>query len=165
MNTCYCHTGHDYRCAQAFSPFDRAAPAAARSADVHRVAPSSNYSRSWELADVEILRSADGRTVQAYAAVFDIPAEIRDVHGHYREVIDRRAFNEQLADGTGHVRAYYNHGMTVHGTPSELGSVPIGSPMDIRADSKGLLTVTRFNKSELADAVLEAIRAGDLKGY
>ena len=37
--------------------------------------------------------------------------------------------------------------------------------MDIKADARGLRTVTRFNKSELADAVLEAIRAGDLKGY
>jgi HK97 family phage prohead protease len=97
--------------------------------------------------------------------VFDTPAEIRDQHGHYHEVIHRAAFNKQLADGTRHVRCYYNHGMTAMGTPSELGSVPIGSPLEIRADAKGLRTVTRFNRSDLADAVLEAIRAGDLKGY
>jgi hypothetical protein len=60
---------------------------------------------------------------------------------------------------------FYHHGMTLHGTPSDLGAVPIGSPVAIRADSKGLRTVTRYNRSELADSVLEAIRNGDIKGY
>lgn len=127
------------------------------------------YARSWALEDVEILRAADGhgdgRTVRAYAAVFDTPTEISDQHGHYNEVIDRRAFNRQLGLGIDRVGVYYHHGFTLHGTPSDLGSVPIGSPVDIKADGKGLLTVTRFNRSPLADSVLEAIRSGDIKGY
>lgn len=128
------------------------------------------YARSWALDDIEILRGADGhsdgRTVRAYAAVFDTPAEIRDQHGHYMEQIDRRAFNRQIGLGIERVSVFYNHGMTVHGTPaSGLGSVPIGSPVEIKADSKGLLTVTRYNRGELADGVLEAIRNGDIRGY
>jgi HK97 family phage prohead protease len=128
------------------------------------------YARSWALDDIEIVRAADGgsdgRTVKAYAAVFDTPAEIRDQHGHYMERIDRRAFNRQLGGhGIERVGVFYHHGLTIHGTPSELGSVPIGSPVDIRADGKGLLTVTRYNRSALADSVLEAIRAGDIRGY
>lgn len=130
------------------------------------------YARSWALDDIEIVRAADGgsdgRTVRAYAAVFDTPAEIRDQHGHYMEQIDRRAFNRQLGDvaRTQRVHVLYNHGLTAHGTPaSGTGSVPIGSPVEIKADGKGLLTVTRYNKSELADHVLEAIRNGDIKGY
>jgi phage head maturation protease len=43
--------------------------------------------------------------------------------------------------------------------------VPIGSPVDIQAEQRGLRTVTRYNRSELADAVLEAIRNGDIRGY
>jgi HK97 family phage prohead protease len=128
------------------------------------------FARSWALDDIHILRTADGhgdgRTVEAYAAVFDIPAEIRDVHGHYMEKIARTAFNRTLGHGIDRVGVFYNHAMTVHGTPAEgAGSVPIGSPVDIRADAKGLRTVTRYNRGELADHVLEAIRNGDIKGY
>lgn len=128
------------------------------------------YARSWALEDIEILRAgdggSDGRTVTAYAAVFDSPAEITDQHGHYMERIDRKAFRRQLGLGIQRVSVLYNHGLTAHGTPSSgLGSVPIGSPVDIQADSKGLRTVTRFNRGELADGVLEAIRNGDIRGY
>lgn len=128
------------------------------------------YARSWALDDIHILRAADGhgdgRTVEAYAAVFDTPAEVNDQYGHYIEKIARTAFNRQLGLGVDNVRVFYNHAMTMQGTPAEgLGSVPIGSPVDIRADSKGLRTVTRYNRSDMADAVLEAIRNGDITGY
>lgn len=128
------------------------------------------FARSWALDDIQILRTADGhgdgRTVEAYAAVFDTPTEITDQHGHYNEVIARTAFNRTLAHGIERVKVFYNHALTMHGTPAEgSGSVPIGSPVDIRADSKGLRTVTRFNGGTLADAVLEAIRNGDIQGY
>jgi HK97 family phage prohead protease len=128
------------------------------------------YARSWALDDIHILRAADGhgdgRTVEAYAAVFDVETEITDQHGHYMEKIDRRAFNRTLQHGIDRVGVFYNHALTMHGTPaSGEGSVPIGSPVSIRADAKGLRTVTRFNRSAMADAVLEAIRNGDIKGY
>lgn len=127
------------------------------------------YTRSWALDDIHILRAADGfsdgRTVEAYAAVFDTPTEITDRFGHYNEVIDRRAFNRQLGLGIDRVGVYYHHAMTAHGTPSDLGSVPIGSPVEIRADAKGLRTITRYNSTPLAESVLEAIRHGDIRGY
>lgn len=123
------------------------------------------YDRLWALDDIEIRRGGDGRTVEAYAAVFNTPTEIKDQHGHYMEVIDRAAFNRAISHGIDRIGVFYHHGMTLHGTPSDLGSVPIGSPVDVRADGKGLRTVSRFNKSALADSVLEAIRAGDIKGY
>lgn len=138
-------------------------------AEVKRSEPVP-YARSWALDDIHILRSADGhgdgRTVEAYAAVFDTPTEITDRHGHYMEKIARTAFNRTLSHGIDRVGVFYNHALTMHGTPAEgIGSVPIGSPVDIRADTKGLRTVTRFNRSALADSVLEAIRNGDIKGY
>lgn len=127
------------------------------------------YSRSFSLSDISIMRASDGhgdgRTVEAYAAVFDTPTEITDGQGHYMEVISRTAFKRTLTHGIDTVGFYYHHGLTIHSTPSDLGSVPIGSPLEIRPDAKGLLTVTRFNRSDLADAVLEAIRNGDIKGY
>lgn len=123
------------------------------------------YDRTWALDDIEIVRGGDGRTVEAYAAVFDVPTEIHDQHGDYYEVIHRSAFNRAISHGIDRVGVYYNHGMGLDGRPAALGHVPIGSPLEVQADAKGLRTLTRYNKSQLADSVLEAIRNGDIRGY
>jgi HK97 family phage prohead protease len=121
------------------------------------------FDRSFALDDIQISRSGDGRTVEAYAAIFGSPYEVRDQHGHYMEVIDRSAFNRTLQGAGRSAVCVYNHGMTLQGTPDMLGSVPLGTPLEIKADGRGLLTVTRYNKSALADSVLEAIRNGDIR--
>jgi HK97 family phage prohead protease len=131
--------------------------------------------RSYPLEDIRVLSRAqgseyaDGRTVEAYAAVFDTRAEIRDHEGHYSEVIDRSAFNKAIADShpqggrqTWRTKVFYNHGMTLYGTPSERFSMTLGSPVDIRVEDRGLLTVTRYNENPLAEEVLEMIRSGDI---
>lgn len=128
------------------------------------------FSRVWTLDDIEIIRGGprgDGRTVAAYAAIYGVPTEIQDQYGHYMEVIDRSAFRRTLAHGdiTKRVTVLYNHGLGLNGEHHPLGSVPIGSPLEIRSDNRGLLTITRYNRSELADAVLEAIKNGDIRGY
>lgn len=126
----------------------------------------TTYLRSWALDDIQISRShGDGRTVEAYAAVFDTPVEIKDQHGHYIEVIDRSAFNRTVSHGIDRVGVYYHHGMTLHGTPSDVYSVPIGRALEIRPDGRGLRTVTRYNDGPDADRVLEAIRNNAIRGY
>ena len=123
------------------------------------------YARTWDLDDIEIQRGGDGRTVTAYAAVFGQDAEIRDQHGHYIERIDSRAFAKTLQETRPErIGVLYNHGIDASGRPNMLGSVPIGTPLEVKADGKGLLTITRYNKSELADAVLAAIADGQIKG-
>jgi HK97 family phage prohead protease len=132
----------------------------------------TEYMRLYQLEDIRIIRSADGgdgRTVEAYAAVFGQEAEIRDHEGHYLEVIEPTAFSRaidhaQRARGgfPGSVKVLYNHGMTINGTPSERFSMPIGVPVDIRAEARGLLTRTRYSETPLADEVLESIRAGSI---
>jgi hypothetical protein len=52
--------------------------------------------------------------------------------------------------------------MTIMGTPSDRGSIPIGTPEEVRAESRGLLTRTLYNETSLADDVLEAIRSGGI---
>ena len=124
------------------------------------------FMRSFPLEDIHVKPDGDGRTVEAYAAVFDVEAEIMDAEGHYREVIDRGAFDKVLSRAKSsqgwRVGVFYNHGMTIHGTPSERGSVPVGTPEDIRVDGRGLFTVTSYNKTALAEEVLEAIRSGGI---
>ncbi|MFE2046639.1 HK97 family phage prohead protease [Streptomyces sp. NPDC059477] len=129
------------------------------------------FTRSFPLEDIRVRAGGDGRTVEAYAAVFDTPTEVRDPDGHYTEVIDRRAFDRTLnqlapagSRSTWRVGVFYNHGRTIWGTPSERGSMPIGTPLEVKADSRGLLTVTRYNRTELADEVLENIREGAITG-
>jgi HK97 family phage prohead protease len=120
--------------------------------------------RTFEVADFDVKRSRQGRTVTAYAAVFDQPAEIRDAHGHYWEDLHRSSFNRTLAHGIGKVGVFYNHGYDLSGKPNGLLAVPFATPEEIRPDGKGLLTVSRYNDGEVADAVLAAWEGGQITG-
>lgn len=125
------------------------------------------YDRSFPLEGIEILTRAkggDGRTVEAYASVFDVPTEIHDEHGHYNERIHRSAFNMTINSGAAaHALCLYNHGMSVvDGRPDSLAQVPLGTPLEIRPDGRGLRTLTRYNKSALAESVLESIKNDDI---
>lgn len=126
---------------------------------------AQEFERTYDLDSIEINRSGDGRTVTAYAAVFDQDAEIRDKHGHYIERISQTAFNRTLTmKPLSKIGVLYNHGYDASGRPNMVGSVPIGTPLEIKADARGLLTITRYNRSQMADAVLEAIRDGQIRG-
>jgi HK97 family phage prohead protease len=125
----------------------------------------TEFVRAWNLDDIRIRSGGDGRTVEAYAAVFDSPTEVHDQDGHYNEVINRTAFNKTIADRGTRFGVLFNHGMTVWGTPAERYSLPIGTPVEVRADTRGLLTVTRYNKTPQADEVLEAINSGGITAY
>jgi len=128
------------------------------------------FSRIYELEDIQIVSRAQGdgtgRLVEAYAAVFNVPAEIHDVHGDYNEENDPGAFNRSIDHASRAARSpfrcIYNHGMTIHGTPAERFSIPIGTPREVRAESRGLLTRTLYNETPLADEVLEAIKTGGI---
>jgi len=165
------------------SPFgDKAMPkikAAAKKFGIDVSSDSSNgsssraeYMRLYALEDIHVLRSADGgdgRTVEAYAAVFGEPAEIQDHEGHYIEVIDPAAFNRAIDHASrarggfpGSVKVLWNHGRDLSGAASDRFSMPIGIPVDIRAEARGLLTRTRYSETPLADEVLENIRAGSI---
>lgn len=115
--------------------------------------------------DMEIHRvNRKAREVTAYATFFGQPAEIRDKHGHYFEEINRAAFNRTISHGIGRVQVFYNHGYDLTGRPNMLGAVPIATPSDIKADGRGLLTISRYNDGEVADAVLAAWEGGQIKG-
>lgn len=103
-----------------------------------------------------------GRTVTAYAAVFDVEQDIRDVEGEYREVLDRAAFNKTISDN-GSFPVFYNHGSTIQGAPSELYSMPLGRGT-ATVDSRGVLTETKYTNTRVADEVLENIKAGVIRG-
>lgn len=122
-------------------------------------------SRFHEIDDLEIKRvDRKGRTVTAYATFFDQESEIRDRHGHYFEKIHRSGFSRTISRGISRVQVYYNHGYDLMGKPHPIGHVPLATPQEIKPDGKGLLTISRYNDGELADAVLAAWEGGQIKG-
>lgn len=118
--------------------------------------------RSFPLVDISIRSGGDGRTVEAYAAVWDSPQKVTDQQGTYIEQIARTSFDETIAErGDKPWPVYYNHAKTPWGTPSEVDSVPIGASVEApRVDSRGLVTVSHYHNTERADAILESIRSG-----
>jgi HK97 family phage prohead protease len=132
---------------------------------------SGEILRFYPLDDIRIVSRADGdgsgRVVEAYAAVFDEPAEIRDPEGHYEETIDRGAFDQVLAriqrsrgGLAAAIRVLYNHGQTMRGAEAPEFQKPLGKPLEVRPDGRGLLTRTEYGKSPLAEEILENIRSG-----
>lgn len=119
--------------------------------------------RSVAVADMDV-GGADGRTVTAYAATFGNEYPVVDFDGDYDESINRTAFNRHLSQhGIRNVTTVFNHGLTIWNTPSERFSQPLGAVLDVKPDGKGLLTVTRYNKTPWADEVLEMWRNGDVR--
>jgi HK97 family phage prohead protease len=129
------------------------------------------YTRSFPLEDISIARDGSGRTVDAYAAVFNSTSKrIHDPDGVYEEIIDPAAFNRTLehrsrTKGGSTIPVLFNHGMTIWGTPSERYSIPIGVSEEVRVDGNGLFTRSKFHRTQAADEILEAIKDGSITGY
>lgn len=126
--------------------------------------------RDYPLEDLHIVRSADGgdgRTVEAFAAVFNTETEIQDPFGHYLEVIAPTAFNKRLSDlrrsraGFGGVKVIFNHGRAPDtGLPVEKWMLPCAKPVSIEATDRGLLTRSRYFDTPLGNEVLQLISEG-----
>jgi HK97 family phage prohead protease len=135
-------------------------------------ASRAEFMRIYSLEDIHIIRSeqgGDGRVVEAYAAVFGQEAEIHDHEGHYIEVIEPSAFNRAIDHASrarggfaSSVKVLWNHGRDLSGNPSDRFSMPIGVPVHIAAEARGVLTRTRYSETPLADEVLENIRNGSI---
>lgn len=117
-----------------------------------------------EDAPLEVARTADGRTLTGYVAVFDTPQPVADIHGQYIEVNARTAFNKTVADRGTRFLVTYNHGLTLAGTPSSEFSIPLGVPTAVRIDSRGVLADIRIDRTPLGDTVLEGARSGAIGG-
>lgn len=118
------------------------------------------FDRTFALEDIAIRSEGDGRTVDAYAAVFNREAEIVDWDGHFLEVIRPGAFRKTIQENGGRFKILFNHGRTIHGLSSERFGMPVGVPEDVHEDRRGLRTTYTLVKTELGDEVLELIRAG-----
>jgi phage head maturation protease len=138
-----------------------------------RAEPLAPFYRDFPLTDLSVRSGGrDGRIVTAYAAVFNTPAEIHDQDGDYFEEIDPSAFNRAISDAAPQGRrkawrigVFYNHGKTLAGTPSDRHSMPVGVPLDIKADGVGVLTETQYHRSDLCEEIVEGLESGAIPGY
>lgn len=120
-------------------------------------------SRAFDLIDLQVRDDGQGgRTVDAYASVFDVEYECFDwFDGHYMETIKKGAFEKTLREHKAKrfhkLKCLFNHGTDIFGWPSDRHSLPIGAPIEVKEDSKGLWTSTKFNESELGAEVFAQI--------
>ena len=125
--------------------------------------PARPAARTYVLEDVHVRSDGDGRTVESYFATFT-RSEIRDQDGHYYEENARTAFAKTLADKGLNIPVFYNHARTLDGTPAAEFTLPIGVPVEIRADDRGMWNAVRYLDNPVADNVLGGIRGGAIKG-
>lgn len=120
--------------------------------------------RSFAIDDLVVRSEGDGRTVEAYAAVFDKPAEVRDQYGHYFETIDRAAFDGVLRRNV-KPKVMFNHGRDIYGNPSDKWSAPVAVHRAAQADGRGLRVESWYINTPAGDEALELVRSGAVDGF
>lgn len=99
----------------------------------------------------------DGLTFEGYGAVFNSPTRIDSWEGVFDEQIAPGAFRKSLRERT--PKFQFDHGRH-----SLIGSVPIGTIVDIHEDERGLYVSARLGKHILIDLIREAISTGAIDG-
>jgi HK97 family phage prohead protease len=127
------------------------------------VLPTRLCDRMVALDDVHVRSDGSGRVVEAYAAVFNRSTEVMDQDGHYNESLTPTAFDRTIQHKGINFVVLFNHGMTINGTPNPEATMPIGVPVEVRADERGLFTATRYLDNPIADHVLDAIKKGAIR--
>lgn len=126
--------------------------------------PTRTCDRTYSIKDLHVRSDGSGRVVEAYAAAFNSRTEIMDQDGHYFETLSPTAFTKTIQEkGAAGFSVLFNHGRTIDGTPNPEATMPIGVPLEVHADERGVFTATRYLDNPLADWVLDAIKGGAIK--
>lgn len=115
--------------------------------------------RTFQIEDMTIRSDGSGRVVESYFAVFaPVRSEVMDQDGHYLEENAPSLFTKTLAERGLNIPVFYNHARTIDGTPAGELSVPIGVPVEIRVDERGVFNAVRYLENPLADSILDGVR-------
>lgn len=135
------------------------------SARAEELLPVRACSRTYQLEDMTVRSDGSGRTVESYFAVFT-PArsEVMDQDGHYHEENSRSLFSKTLAEHGLNIPVFYNHARTLDGTPAGDLSIPVGVPVEITPDERGVFNAVRYLDNPVADHVLDGIKNGAIRG-
>lgn len=99
----------------------------------------------------------DGRTLSGYAAVFGEATEINSWEGNFTETIRKGAFRKTIREQAPVMQFD-------HGRHPLIGSIPIGSIVDLREDDQGLFIEGRITDNWLMQPVRDAIAEGSVNG-
>jgi len=123
--------------------------------DDRNAAPKDNLLRYVEF---RAQPSADGLTLDGYAAVFNEWTEIDSYEGTFRERIAPGAFKRSIDHNRMPVLQFD------HGTHPLIGSIPLGVITSLKEDSHGLRVNARLSDNWLVEPVRDAIRDGAIQG-
>lgn len=118
------------------------------------VAPTDSLIRS---AEFRAEASADGLTLDGYAAVFGAETTIDSWEGRFREQVAPGAFKRSLGQRVPILQFD-------HGQHPLIGSLPIGAIRNIAEDARGLKVRARLSDNWLVEPVRDAIRDGAITG-
>jgi HK97 family phage prohead protease len=130
---------------------------------VDELLPTRPCDRTYSLEDLHVRSDGSGRVVEAYAAAFNVRSEVMDQDGHYNEVLTRTSFDRTIQHKGLNFGVLFNHGRTIDGTPNPQATLPIGVPLEVQADERGVFTATRYLNNPLADWVLDAVKDGAIR--
>lgn len=99
----------------------------------------------------------DGLTFEGYGAVFNSPTRIDSWEGTFDEQIAPGAFRKSLRERT--PKFQFDHGRH-----PLIGSVPIGTIVNVHEDDRGLYVQARLGQHILIDLIREAISTGAIDG-
>jgi HK97 family phage prohead protease len=137
---------------------------AARAGGVEQLA-ARPCSRTYQVEDMTIRSDGSGRVVESYFAVFrPIRSEVMDQDGHYHEENDPALFNRTLRHHGLNIPVFYNHARTLDGTPDGYLSIPVGKPLEIKVDDRGVFNAVRYLDNDLANSVLNGIHHNVING-
>lgn len=120
--------------------------------------------RSFAIDDLVVRSDGDGRTVDAYAAVFGQPTEVQDQYGHYFETIERSAFDGVIKRNV-KPKVMFNHARDIFGNPSDKWSAPVAVHRSMLSDGRGLRVSSWYVQTPAGDEALELVRSGAVDGF
>ncbi|MDK0520384.1 HK97 family phage prohead protease [Streptomyces sp. ML-6] len=122
------------------------------------VARDLERSASFTLARAEDdTGEADGRTLSGYAATFGEATEINSWEGNFFESIRKGAFRKTIREHTPVMQFD-------HGRHPLIGSIPIGSIVELREDDQGLFIKGRITDNWLMQPIRDAIAEQTVNG-
>ena len=118
-----------------------------------------------DIEDMTIRSDGTGRTVEAYAIAYNVRVPIQDAEGRYEEIIAPGAARRSIETRGTSFEVLWNHGRAIDGrATSAADAIPIGVPREVVDTERGVYTVTEYLDHPVANAILEGIKKGAIRG-
>jgi HK97 family phage prohead protease len=107
---------------------------------------------------LQLESTGNGRTLTGLAVPYGQLAEIKDIRGHYQEMINRGAFTDALSSSR--PKMFFEHGQDLR-----TGKTPIGHFDQVWEEADGVHVKGELFDNELVRPLADAVRAGELRNW